>query len=175
MLDRYDPSMAEARIVADGSLALAELTERLRRLALDDGPRRQRAVRIAALIREAGGYRWLGLYDVLGDEIAVVGWDGPEAPTFPRFRRSRGLNGAAVRSGEPVVAQDVASDPRYLTALGTTRAEAIMPVQSPRSGEVVGTIDVESDRVNAFTHRDLDLLARCAEALTPFWVRSRDA
>jgi L-methionine (R)-S-oxide reductase len=167
--------MAEARIVADGSLALAELTERLRRLALDDGPRRQRAERIAALIREAGGYRWLGLYDVLADEIAVVGWDGPEAPTFPHFPRSRGLNGAAVRSGEPVIAQDVASDPRYLTALGTTRAEAIMPVRSPRSGEVVGTIDVESDRVNAFTQRDLDLLARCAEVLTPFWVRSRDA
>ena len=35
-------------------------------------------------------------------------------------------------------------------------------------GAVVGTIDVESDRVNAFGSRDRELLALCAKNL--FWL-----
>ena len=37
------------------------------------------------------------------------------------------------------------------------------------SGVVVGTIDVESDRVNAFGTRDEDLLAACAKNLIWLW------
>jgi GAF domain-containing protein len=117
------------------------------------------AARAAEEIRRAGGYRWVGIYTVLEREIAVVAWSGPGAPTHPRFPRERGLNGAAVRTGEPIVVQDVAADPRYLPTLGGTRAEAIVPVRSPSSGAVVGTIDVESDRVGAFTDADRALLA----------------
>jgi hypothetical protein len=32
----------------------------------------------------------------LVDEIAVIAWDGPEPPNYPRFPISKGLNGAAV-------------------------------------------------------------------------------
>lgn len=44
-----------------------------------------------AFIRRFGGYRWVGVYDVTANEIAAVGWNGPAAPTYPRFPRSQGL------------------------------------------------------------------------------------
>jgi GAF domain-containing protein len=146
-----------------------QVVDDVRRIAASDAPRVERAARAAELVRRAGGYRWVGLYDVLDEEIAVVAWSGPGAPAHPRFPRERGLTGAAVRTGEPVVVQDVAADPRYLPTLGGTRAEAIVPVRSASSGAVVGTIDVESDRAGAFTDTDRALLAACAAAVAPLW------
>jgi GAF domain-containing protein len=111
----------------------------------------------------------VGIYDVLPAEIAVIAWNGPGAPTHPRFPRSRGLNGAAADTGAPIVVQDVSKDPRYLATLGTTRSEAIFPVKHA-AGEVLGTLDVESDRANAFTEAECARLEECAEALAPLWT-----
>ena len=80
-----------------------------------------------------------------------------------------GLNGAAVASKRPLIVQDVATDPRYLTTIGGTRGEMIQPIVHP-SGLVVGTIDIESERVNAFTGHDEALLGACAQALLWLWT-----
>jgi hypothetical protein len=50
---------------------------------------------------------------------------------------------------------------RYLTAFGNTLSEMILPVLDPAIGEVVGTIDVESDRSNPFSPRDKDFRRLC--------------
>jgi L-methionine (R)-S-oxide reductase len=148
---------------------LKEVIAELRNIASDTSERRDKARRAAAAIARTGGYRWVGLYDVGASEISVIGWAGPSAPTYPTFPRSQGLNGAAVASGKPVIVQDVSQDPRYLSTLGSTRAEMIMPVRARPEGAVVGTIDVESDRVHPFSDRDSVLLAACAEALAELW------
>ena len=142
--------------------------EALRSLEKGEGNRAAKAQQAIDLIRTLGSYRWAGLYDVLPSEIAVIAWSGPQAPTYPRFPVAKGLNGACVSSRKPVIAQDVATDPRYLTTIGGTRGEMIQPVFD-QSGTVVGTIDVESDRVNAFSSRDEELLAVCAKNLLWLW------
>jgi GAF domain-containing protein len=147
---------------------LNQQLEKLRSLADDPGRRVAKAQRVVEFIRTLGPYRWAGLYDVLPDEIAVVAWDGPEAPTYPRFPVTKGLNGACVTSKKPVIVQDVSNDPRYLTTIGGTRGEMIQPILD-ESGKVIGTIDVESDQVNAFTERDTELLALCAQNLLWLW------
>ena len=48
-------------------------------LASDQG-RAEQAVQIAELIRQAGSYRWMGLYAVTAREIAVIGWSGSGSP-----------------------------------------------------------------------------------------------
>jgi L-methionine (R)-S-oxide reductase len=144
----------------------------LRQLRDEPGDRVDEARRIVALIRKLGPYRWAGLYDVHATEIAVIAWDGPAAPAYPRFPVTRGLNGACVSSGRPVIVQDVAHDARYLTTIGGTRGEMIQPVMS-ESGVVVGTIDVESERVNAFSSRDEVLLAAFARNIGWLWPAGR--
>jgi L-methionine (R)-S-oxide reductase len=136
--------------------------------ATADAPRVVRAKRAAEAIRQAGRYRWVGLYDVTDAEIAVIAWSGPNAPSHPRFPRSQGLNGAAVALRKAVVVQDVSKDPRYLPTLDDTRGEMIVPV-TDRTGVVVGTIDVESADADAFREQDERLLEKCARALRPLW------
>src|SRR6185369_6554106 len=113
--------------------------------------------------------RWVGLYEVTETEIGAIAWTGTVAPAFPRFPRDKGLNGVAVRTNTAVISQDVAHDPRYLTAFATTGAEAIFPVVDD-SGLIVGTIDVESDRRNAFLPEDESFLRECAIVLKPLWT-----
>ena len=135
----------------------------LQLLAHDAASRAARARRAVELIRSLGPYRWAGLYDVFATEIAAIAWDGPEPPTYPRFPVTKGLNGAAVSSKKAVIVQDVANDSRYLTTIGGTRGEMIQPILN-ESSIVVGTIDVESERVNAFSDRDREVLALwCSE------------
>jgi GAF domain-containing protein len=148
---------------------IAALAAELRTVAAGAGNRTDKARRAAAVISRLGGYRWVGLYDVGVTDIEVIGWAGPGAPTYPVFPRSEGLNGAAVASGEPVIVQDVTTDAQNLSTLGSTRAEMIMPVRARAGGAVVGTIDVESDRAQAFGDRDRALLSAGAEALRPLW------
>jgi GAF domain-containing protein len=144
------------------------LTE-LGELAKQPGKREERARAAARLIRTQGAYRWAALYDVSADEIAVIAWDGPEPPSYPRFPRSKGLNGAAVATKRAVIVQDVARDPRYLRTIGGTCGEMIQPIVDS-SGAVIGTIDVETDRVNAFTSYDEVWLTACAISLQWLWA-----
>jgi putative methionine-R-sulfoxide reductase with GAF domain len=60
---------------------------------------------------------------------------------------------------------DVITDPRYLTAFGSTRSEIIVAVIEPATRKVVGTIDVESEHKYAFTDADRAYLERCAAAI----------
>ena len=119
-------------------------------------------------IREAGSYRWVGIYAVGPEEISVIGWSGPAPPAHPRFPKDRGLCGAAAASGKTVVVEDVAKDPRYLETLDTTRSEMVVPVKR-ENGEVVGLIDVESEHEDAFTPQDLRLLEGYASAVARLW------
>jgi L-methionine (R)-S-oxide reductase len=131
-----------------------------------DGDREQKAAGIAEAIRRSGGCRWVGLYEVTEDEIANLAFDGPGAPAHPRFPVTQGLSGAAVASGKTVVVGDVRKDSRYLTAFGSTRSEMIVPVADRAGRKVVGTIDVESEQVNAFSEDDRVALERCAAAVS---------
>ena len=154
------------------SSTVADLLMELQDIVASTSPRKAAAQRAAAAIARVGRYRWVGLYDVGATEIGVIGWAGPSAPTYPTFPRTQGLNGAAVASGEPVIVQDVSRDSRYLSTLGSTRAEMIMPVLAGSERAVVGTIDVESDRLAPFSDHDRELLSGCATVLAGLW---RDA
>jgi GAF domain-containing protein len=143
--------------------------ERLRSLVASATDRAAKAREAAELVRAARGFHWIGLYDVTPTEIVAIAWTGTNAPAFSRFPITRGLNGAAVASRHHVVVQDVTGDPRYLPTFGSTRAEAVFVVASPTDGHIIGTIDVESDRPNAFTPDDEAFLRSCAEALVSLW------
>ena len=145
-----------------------ETIDRIREIACSEGDRTARAAAIAELIRVTGDYRWVGLYDVSPSLIAAIAWTGSTAPSHPTFPVTQGLNGAAVTARAPIVVQDVRHDSRYLTTFGSTRAEAIFPVLSA-TGQVLGTIDVESERVNAFTPEDEAFLTRCTTVIAALW------
>jgi len=131
-----------------------------------------KAKRLAELIQKLGEYRWVGIYDVGPETVSIVGWSGPSAPEYPSFPVTKGLTGSAIESKKTVIVGDVRNDPRYLTAFGSTLSEIIVPVLHPDGGRVVGTVDVESERANAFSARDREMIEQCAQAALPLWLLS---
>lgn len=133
------------------------------------GSRVEKALKIAATIRQSRPYRWVGVYDVGAEQVSIIAFSGPSAPTYPQFPVTMGLTASAIRERRTVVVGDVGCDPRYLTAFGSTLSEIIIPVIDETSGAVVGTIDVESERKNAFSAEDQALLEECARTAGPLW------
>jgi L-methionine (R)-S-oxide reductase len=131
--------------------------------------RTSKARRIAEVIRLAGDYRWVGIYEVDENEIANIAWSGAGEPAYPRFPVTQGLSGHAVASGSTVISNDVANDPRYLTAFGSTQSEIIVPIIDTASGTVIGTIDVESERKDAFAEEDRLRLEQFAGLVARLW------
>jgi L-methionine (R)-S-oxide reductase len=146
-----------------------DVARRLARVADSESPRDERARAVAEAIRDARGYRWIGIYDVGDEEIVLLAHTGAVSPAHTRFSIDQGLSGDAVRRRTTVVSNDVANDPRYLAAFENTGSETIVPVLGAESGIVIGTLDVESDRVDAFSRDDVAFLEECAAVLRPLY------
>jgi putative methionine-R-sulfoxide reductase with GAF domain len=146
-----------------------DLVEDVRREAARDATGKERAGRIAELIRERTGRRWVGIYRVDDEQVRNLAWSGPAPPAYPTFPVSKGLTAAAITSLRTVVSNDVANDPRYLTNQTTTGSELIAPVLS--CGRVVGTLDIEDGSTDAFGDDDEALFEHLAAVLTEFLGR----
>ena len=67
-----------------------------------------------------------------------------------------GLTGAAATTREPLVVGDVRNDPRYLPTVDAVRTEMAVPMTA--RGRLVGIIDLQSTRLNAYTEEDCGLV-----------------
>jgi phosphoserine phosphatase RsbU/P len=67
-----------------------------------------------------------------------------------------GITGAAAAMGEPVLVGDVTADARYLRLVDAVRTELAVPMSA--RGKLVGVIDLQSVRLNAYTEYDRTLL-----------------
>ena len=67
-----------------------------------------------------------------------------------------GITGTAAARREPVLVGDVRKDPRYLNSIDAVRTELAVPMTA--RGKLVGVIDLQSTRVNAYTEYDRALL-----------------
>lgn len=116
---------------------------------------------MAEMIRAACDYRWVGIYKIVRGDFVIVAKTGECPPAYPRFPITQGLAGAAVESKQAIMVADVHKDPRYLPTFGSTQSEIVVPVMT-ETGKAVGLIDVESEKLNAFTENDRDFLEHAA-------------
>jgi signal transduction histidine kinase len=73
----------------------------------------------------------------------------------------KGLAGHVARTGQPVLVNDVSQDQRYIAGCPDTKAQLSVPVK--RENEVVGVINLESPRKDAFSILHLDSASRLAD------------
>ncbi len=109
---------------------------------------------------EAGGIR---LLDTETGELAIVSWKGLSEEYCRRvdhIRVGEGIVGRVAQSGEPMVVEDLASDPRSLPhraiAAEGFRTFAVVPLKA--RDETVGTLGVLTRKHREFTPEELDLL-----------------
>jgi GAF domain-containing protein len=104
-------------------------------------------------------YTWVGIYLLEGDELVLGPYRGTPSP-HTRIPLGRGICGAAATAKATIIVDDVNADPRYLACSIETKSEIVVPIMD--GDEVLGEIDIDSDRPSAFTSADRDLLERVA-------------
>ncbi len=108
-------------------------------------------------------YAWVGIYWVEGSDLVLGAWKGPEATEHTRIPIGVGVCGAAAASGRTELVADVSKDARYLACFPSTKSEIVVPIFA--GGTVIGEIDIDSSRLDAFGAGDQTFLERVADLL----------
>jgi len=95
----------------------------------------------------------------------------PNAAGF-KLRVGEGLTGWVARTGKPARVGDVRNDPRYVLLRPEVRSELAVPLEV--AGEVLGVLNVDADRPEAFSAEDQELLealaAQAARVIHNTWL-----
>jgi len=97
-------------------------------------------------------------------ELVVEAQEGYEpAVSGRRFKLGEGLAGAAAESGEPILANDVEQDERYVPLHPDVRSALSLPLKYRR--ETLGVLSVESLHDHGFSQQDVLSLSTLADQL----------
>ncbi|ABN75272.1 GAF domain-containing protein [Cereibacter sphaeroides] len=95
---------------------------------------------------------WTGFYRVTGPELLKIGpYQGAHGCLVIPF--SRGVCGAAARTGRIQLVPDVEAFPDHIACSSTTRSEIVLPVRNGE-GRLLGVLDLDSNTPAAFTEED---------------------
>ncbi|UCE91594.1 MAG: GAF domain-containing protein [Methanobacteriota archaeon] len=127
----------------------------------------------------ADGFRYplvtILLWDRDRGELVARAGSGSMIGTVPpdhRLQLKAGIIGHAAYLMETLVTGDVDADPRYIRGgSSTTKSEISVPLTY--RGELLGVLDVQSDRRDAFTRNDVTVLEMLADILTSAMVSAR--
>jgi GAF domain-containing protein len=134
------------------------------RSAIEHAPSYPEAMRQAVnlLKEQMPDYSWIGIYTLEGDELVLGPYRGKPSP-HTRIPLNQGICGAAAGTKETIIVDDVDADPRYLACSLETRSEIVVPIM--RGADVLGEIDIDSDKKAAFGLADRELLEAVAALL----------
>lgn len=123
---------------------------------------------ITRILHDGRHYLWVGIYLVIGKQAVRAAFSGPEAEQEPcaSIALGRGNVGSAAQEGKTRVVPDVSADKVYIRCFHETRSETAIPIKI--AGRVVGVLDAESERLNAFGSEERVLLAQVAGKLARF-------
>ncbi|MEX1236020.1 MAG: GAF domain-containing protein [Roseovarius sp.] len=103
-------------------------------------------------------FDWTGFYRVTGPEVLRIGpYQGSHGCLVIPF--ARGVCGAAARTGEVQLVDDVEAFEGHIACSSSTRSEIVLPVRD-RAGALIGVLDIDSDRPGAFDQQDVEGLTR---------------
>ncbi len=123
---------------------------------------------IVSLVRDTFGYYVVSVFivDAAAGLVRMGASTEPEMEAeVPTLQLGEGIVGSAAQQAVVIHVPDVAHDPRfrYVDAVSETCAEVALPLMI--EDRVLGVLDVEDDRVGAFSKEDLDVLTTLAGQL----------
>jgi|GEM_PF-2658432 len=127
---------------------------------------------IVELIRSEMGYDHfaIGLLDDAGLVRFRAGYGIAESHKRTlTVVRGQGIVGRMLELEQPVLVPDVHAEPSYRNLVEGTRSELCVPLRTAKG--ILGTINVESKRPNAFNEHDMELLMTVANGVSGLVAR----
>ena len=107
-------------------------------------------------------FDWTGFYRVTAPELLKIGpYQGGHGCLVIPF--SRGVCGAAARTGEAQLVDDVNAFEGHIACAISTQSELVLPVWN-QAGTLLGVFDIDSDQPAAFTQDDATQMAAILKA-----------
>lgn len=101
-------------------------------------------------------FDWTGFYRVVAPDLLKIGpYQGGHGCLVIPF--SRGVCGAAARTGQVQLVPDVDAFPGHIACASSTRSEIVLPVWG-KGGRLLAVFDIDSDQPDAFDQEDADRL-----------------
>ena len=116
---------------------------------------------ISAALKEQFGWFWVGFYLVKRDELVLGPFQGPVACT--RIRKGRGVCGSSWQLAETLVVPDVSKFIGHIACSSLSVSEIVIPII--RNEEVIGVLDVDSEKPSHFDETDKKYLELIVEQI----------
>lgn len=120
---------------------------------------------VAAVLKEAFGFFWVGFYLKKGDQLVLGPFQGPLACT--RIDFDKGVCGSAYTTKETVIVPNVDEFPGHIVCSSAAKSEIVVPIFAG-DGNVFGVLDVDSDRLDDFGDADREGLMAVVEIVERF-------
>ena len=117
---------------------------------------------VAALIQEAFHFWWTGFYRVIDNQLVLGPFQGPVACT--RIGFGKGVCGTSWKERKILVVEDVEQFPGHIACSSESKSEIVVPII--KQGEVIGVLDIDSERLATFDETDQHWLEQIAEVVS---------
>jgi L-methionine (R)-S-oxide reductase len=117
---------------------------------------------IAAVLKEAFDFFWVGFYLKKENQLVLNAFQGPIACT--RIDFDKGVCGHAYTTKEIVIVPDVEEFPGHIACASASKSEIVLPIFDS-SGDVFGVLDVDSDKLNDFSETDAEGLQKIIKVI----------
>ncbi len=157
--------MAESIAFTNGAgrkMVYGELAPQIEALLAGETDLVANLANVAAVLKEAFGFFWIGFYIVKDGQLVLGPFQGPLACT--RIAFDQGVCGHAYTTRHTVIVADVDEFPGHIACASASRSEIVIPILD-RSGAVFGVLDVDSDNLDDFGQADADGLGRIVEII----------
>lgn len=135
----------------DRRVVYAEIAPQIESLIADEPDLVANLANVAAVLREAFGFYWVGFYLANDGQLVLGPFQGPLACT--RINFDQGVCGHAFTTRETVIVPDVNEFPGHIACSSASRSEVVVPLFDDH-GNAVGVLDVDSDKLNDFSDAD---------------------
>ncbi len=116
---------------------------------------------VAAVLKEAFQFWWIGFYLVKDGELVLGPFQGPVACT--RIGYGKGVCGTAWEKEEVIIVDDVDHFPGHIACSSLSRSEIVVPLLM--DGKVSAVLDADSEHVAHFDETDSIYLQQIVQLL----------
>ena len=116
---------------------------------------------VAALIQETFHFWWTGFYRVIDNQLVLGPFQGPVACT--RIGFGKGVCGTAWKEKRTILVEDVEQFPGHIACSSESRSEIVVPLI--KEGEVIGVLDIDSEKLATFDESDRLWLEQIADVV----------
>jgi L-methionine (R)-S-oxide reductase len=103
-----------------------------------------------AVLKEVFGFFWVGFYMVENKELILGPFQGSIACT--RIQKGRGVCGTVWENGHALIVPDVDQFEGHIACSSLSKSEIVIPLI--QNEEVIGVLDIDSDKLNDFDKID---------------------